>query len=326
MSITNIKKISLDLYKIYNNFLVDKKKLLNHPKMIEYLFYKPIHKVENLKSGEKILDNDFYPTRLNVTHKMDIEMQFENLCLSLYNYLDKYKEYEKLVTKHINQTKSKINFNAYLPIVLNYSSNIEKISDALFDMGTTNVFDWTFECDDEHTNACKKQPYIFNLKFKVDVYGCFFTGKKYSSTRKMFQIAIDYDSSSKKITINNYLKQYYLKKMNIHFLRLNKNSYYKSEIRNFIKKIKENNIYIIQNGLPVLRYELNIENKLVDFYNDYEYNHHLYLNVHDKHKNDGLSVSEDDNQIFSEEPTDESGTVSKDFFKNMSDGKYFFTK
>lgn len=69
--------------------------------------------------------------------------------------------------------------------------------------------------------------------------------------------------------------------MNIHLLRLNRKtmSNYKTEIKNFINKIKNTTEYVIQNGIKPIAKLFGLDDEidvLKDFCEDYEYNQKRY--------------------------------------------------
>lgn len=329
---TDIKKLIILLHRLYDTYLADKRILLNNQKILEYLFYKPVIRRNNLVCAVKMLDTDFNPVRLKKIHKTQIESFFLSILDSQEKYQSIYLKYKEITNNYVIKTGSKINFDKQLPIIFNYSPVIEKIADTLDDLGLTFVFDWSFKYQEEYLNAREIKPYNFDTDFKVDFYGCLFRKRHDpdSLTCKMYQYAIIYDSKSKKFTVNDFLIQYYLQQMDIHLLRLNRKSKPKIELQNFFKLIGKTGKYVRMHGLKLKpEWKFNVEAKLNNFYDSYDSNHTLFMKHYDKRKNDDLSISEDIRDpcnYLDYEPCVGSYLINQDLIKSLTENKYFFTK
>jgi hypothetical protein len=84
----------------------------------------------------------------------------------------------------------------------------------------------------------------------------------------MSQFAILYND-------DNQIKEYYLGCMNINLLRLNSNSNFSLEIKDFIKKIIRKDNYIIKNSIN--KFDNIKRDHLIKFHQDYNYNHNALL-------------------------------------------------
>jgi len=206
------------------------------------------------------------------------------------------------------------------------SPNIEKISKKLDEINIRHVINWTFKHDEEYVSANKIKPYSFDVDLRINFLGLIFVGKK-KLIKKMVLFAIEYDESGKEFRISDYLKQYYLRQMNVHLLRLNNKMNLRKEINRFIKEILDSSTYVVMNGL-IKTIKNDVSNKLNIFYENYEYNHNLYYKYYDKKKMEGVEDLKEDNRIekYGEKPCDEASVVPAGFLESLMDGKYIFSK
>ena len=310
----NTLKISAELFQIYEKYLDCKKKLLNNPKMLEYLFYRPIHKIDNLADIDKKTSDDYFnPTIVSEDQKKIIQELLFHMRCKMLEYISNYEIYKTEISKKSLKDA---------PITVNFTSSIDKIGCILHDLEIDFVYNWTFKQREEYLNPYDVKPYNFETDTPVDYYGCYFSQNK--KTYNMYQFAIIYDSKSKRLTINDYLEQYYLKKMNVHLLRLVNGSDFNAEIKYFFKKILNGKHYVIRNALGI-DFKKDISNKLEKFYQDYDYNKVIYLKYYRKHEED-ICDSDENPVKVSKKPADESYSVTDNDIKKLIGKKYFFTK
>jgi hypothetical protein len=173
------------------------------------------------------------------------------------------------------------------------------------------TYNWSFVQDGERLSVKDERPFLYNQTFVYDFYGIMIRSyKKGGSKHKFIQFVILYDDDShfnqlnKNIHTEDILKQYYLFQMNIHLLRLNKQSNIKEEIITFFRKIIKVNDYIAMNTiipegplfLPVKKY-LEDDTDLNIFKEDYKYNHILSI-INSKRFEEDDANSEDEELIY----------------------------
>lgn len=324
---TIIKKLIIIMSKIYDAYEDDKKVILNHPKMLEYLFGGPIIKRDNLIDAIKVTPDICVPIILSKNQAQEIELWFISALNSMEQYGKLFVNYYKIIKKYTAEKGSKINFNKQIPSTgLIISSNINKIMDILYKLNICYVIDWSFKNEDEYVNAALAKPYYFGMRIKIDFLGCIFIKTQEYLTNKMVLFAIIYDYNSKQFDKDDHLKQYYLRQMNIHLLRLNSKLDLVSEIKKFIRKIKKSKTYVLSNGLatPI---GLDVGDELKLFYQNYDYNHTIYMKYYDKKKYDNIDIPDEpiDMDMYSDKPCDESVEINQDLFKKIIGSKYIFT-
>jgi hypothetical protein len=303
-----IKKSFKELCEYYDSYQDYRYKILNHPKILEYLFRNPLIKRDNLVEVIEVTNDEFNPVKISDTQLVEIDTLFSPAYIKIMKYQNKYNQY-------LLETNRNINLIKQLPMIPLTSPNIMIISKILFKMKIDHVINWSFKIEDEHVSALKVKPYIFDQEFNLDFFGIIFIETENDMIHKMILFAIEYDQSSKKIRIEDHLKQYYLRQMNVHLLRLNNKLNLVSEIKKFISRIKKTKSYVIKNGLK-LPLNLNVSDELSQFYENYEYNHKLFLKYYDKNKNDDLEL-ESDTEDDEGKPGDEASVVSKEFVKSL---------
>jgi hypothetical protein len=289
-----------------------KKKLLNHPKIMEYLFNKPIIKTTNLKMALDFVKG-YYIKDVRVDKIMisEIECLFLEICHYMNQYYYIYRKYREHISKYIRHNNSKIYLDRQLPLVPNiYPKQIVK---TLQRLKINYITQWTFKNEEEHTNAREIEPYYFEINLEVDFYCCLFFKKR------MILFAINCLPAN---TTISYLKWYYLCQMNIHLLVVLPNEYNSSPntIREFIEKISESDLPIIMGTNPITNVSCDI--RLNIFYDNYMRNHIIYVKHYDNH-----SENEKTSKIYNyiENPDDISYVVPSELNNFISDSTIFFT-
>ncbi len=264
------KEILLTLNELqteYDKMFETKRELLNQTKMIQYLFYKPIHKYDDLSKAFESCTN-YYAQKVKMS-EADAS-RIETLFYYLHVSTEKYKIYYEKYTK--------------LPRI---STNLEKIGKGLEHLEVTDyITHWSFCMEEDHVNGKQRIPYNFDMNFVVDIYGLILINKC-----TMVNFAIIYDSANKKITIKDYLIQYYLCQMNVPLLRINTGCKVISTLKKFINEIKKSDKYVSMNVLNIKNlkgHETSIKKMLNIFYKNYQYNHKLFLKYY---------VPDEDNEI-----------------------------
>lgn len=318
---TIIKKLIMTMSKIYDAYEDDRKIILNHPKILEYLFAKPITKRDNLIDAIKTTDNIFSSIILSKNHANEIQLLFISALKSIEQYRKLYIEYHKLT-----KTGSEIIFNKYIPFRIHSSTIFYRIMDILDELNICYIINWSFKRIDKYVNAALIKPYCFNLDIKIDFLGCVFVKTKDFLTQKMILFAIIYDNA-KRFNKFDYLKEYYLRRMNIHLLRINSEMDLMLEIKKIIHKIKKNETYVLLNGLTI-PHEIDVSSELKLFYQNYDYGHDIYMKYYDKKKYENIDVPDEpiDMNIYSDTPCDNSVKINQDLYKKLVGSKYFFTQ
>jgi hypothetical protein len=293
--ISKISRIGKELSKCYEDFLIEKHDYLNHKRIVEYLFNKPLKKVlsyYNLISVD--YESSIKLVRLELNGTTEFDDYFGSMNNFLYDFSEKYDLYEKYI-KIYEQQYNKI-FNKllkfdYLPVLskLNvHEKNIMQILDGINNMMEDKfhyIYKWNFIVEGEYTNLMKLSTVNYQQSFVYDFYGITMWHDQLVHFVILFDADSHFDSSDEKfdkIHHDDILRQYMLCQMNIHLLRLNKKSNLKREIISFIKKISTSTMYIIQGKIkPIARLFQSKEviDELALFKEDYEYNHVIYSKI-----------------------------------------------
>ena len=283
----NILKRCTSLNKLQETYISEREKLLNHKKMIEYLFNKPLIKIICAKDLLIDYKSSIKIVRLELKDKASITGSLFIMAEILKRYSGVYCSYEKL----INQNKNNNGIFQFksLPVVSKLSLNelkimqiLDKLMENSIKIKLFYVYEWTFLQEGNHLSVMKRATINYEQAFIYDFY-CVIINHG-----QLVQFVIEYDNDThfdsysknfKKIHTRDIIKQIMLFQMNINLLRLNKNSDMKKEITAFIKKIKNTTKYIIWNKIiPVVKY-LDQKHDSVIFCKDYEYNHIIFLKI-----------------------------------------------
>lgn len=293
-----LSKSNLILYlnKHYQCYLEEKKLLLNHPKIIEYLFNKP--SINILSISDLVCNYDSYIriVRLEYADTKIINSNFIILLETLRLYSIKYGIYKKNKSKHL-----KLN---YLPNIFNnsYQQTIMKNLDKLeYQNIISYVYKWSFKQKGEHTSLIKSATINIHHSHIYDFYGIIINYSQMNQFVILYDDDTHFDNkldSFTKIHVNDIYVQFVLFQMNIHLLRLTKNSNIKKEIFNFVKIIKNTTNYITINPIKpehkIFKKSIEIF-ELQEFSHDYNYNHIIFNK--NPIKEDEIFDSEDDKFI-----------------------------
>lgn len=307
-----IFKIVQILNKSYLQILEQKKKFLNHPIMLGYFFYRPIIRTSNLQRAINLL-KDVPPKRVVLgPDRPIIETLFLELYQALGEYQIDYRRYLTIVSKYHQLTGTKPNLDKKLNFVPKITKGTDIVGKMLEKISADYVPNWSFKLLDEKLIVHEKRPYSFQTDLKVDFLG-YVIGPK--DRLVMYAIIFDED----KLTIGDYLKQYFLQKMNIHLLRLNKKLKIGSEIKLFLNEIKNSQKYIIKNGLDIENFKYSTKILLLQFYSDYQYNHINCLRYCE-------CEPDEIKENYCKNPMDTAYIISDDVAKIFTTEKYIFTK
>lgn len=318
-------KIILRLNEYSQTYINEKTNLLNHPKMVEYLFNKPIKKISHLKDLLIDYNDQIKLVRLEEKEKSKITAYFF-VMLEINRYS---LQHQKLMDKYPKKIK-------HLLQVAKPKGNKIKIMDVLNKYEGHNkicyLYDWTFLQQGEHLIITKPPTINYENPFIYDFYGVII------HHGQLVHFAIEYDNHHHfdknyeffdELHINDIMKQYILFQMNINLLRLNKHSDIKTEIRNFFIEIKNTSNYVIKNRISPIKKLFNIEDdNLVQFCDDYALNHIIYIK--NPVEQDALYNSDDDeffenkDVICPDDPADMGYSVSNDVLKKILKEKQDF--
>jgi hypothetical protein len=344
--ISKIARIGKELSRIYEDFLIVKYNYLNHKRIVEYLFNKPLEKVSSYYNLMAInYDSSVKLVRLEKKGSTEFDYYFSLLNKNFNNFSDKYDLYEKYI-KIYEQQHDK-NFNNllkfdYLPVLSKstiHERKIIQILNGIYDAIDDKyhcLYKWNFMVEGEYTNLMKLPTVNYQQSFVYDFYGITLWHNQLVQFVILFDDDSHFDSTVEtfeKIHHDDILKQYMLYQMNIHLLRLNKRSDLKKEIYSFIKRIRISTKYIIEGKIkPISRFfqSNKIINELVLFKEDYQYNHLIYLKTPVKKCPD--YVLDDDKYFeqqsikdnYSEVAADSGAMVSTDVLKNIIEDKKDF--
>lgn len=312
-----ISKIIQILNKSFKQIYELKRYFLNHPKILEYLFSHTIVKVSTLNRALETVSDDTIP-KVNV--EMDnstIYNMFLDLYTNLNRYLIDYEQYRILVVKYYQLTNRKLDLAKRLDFLPKITTRTKAVQNYLEKISADYLPNWSFKLLDKQLSTHEKIPYSFQTDLYVDFLGYII----YKDKLIFYAIIVDLE----KLTIGDYLKQYFLQQMNIHLLRINFSSKIELEIKSFLTRICKSRKYIINNGLNSANFKYSTIELLKQFYDDYQYNHINFLKYRE-HNNDNNNDDDDEIINYSEEPGDIAVNVPSNIIHYLSDKKFIFTK
>ncbi|MEM3062950.1 MAG: hypothetical protein QW303_05340 [Nitrososphaerota archaeon] len=297
---SRFEKIPLLLYKICEVYEGEKKTLLNHPKMIQYLFNKPM---KNVITAKDLATQTNYPVRkifVGEEEKMEIFCIFNVLNEELYRY-------NLLYNKYVNKTnqKSKIRVLTFLPILSQVSSSDRRIIRTLEDLSKSYCLCYTYQ-------------WSFGEQKLVHDFYVILVHKN-----RLIQFVIEHRIEN---DVEDIVRQYILFQMNVHLLRLVDKKQIKKRIVKFVDKLTKTNHYLVVHGREMD--QKNIANILrneyfITFRRNYQHNHIIYLKM--KCTDNEFSDESSDTSV-AKEPVDDFSVVSEETFKKLVGKRFFFTK
>lgn len=269
-------------------YLGEKKTLLNHHKMIEYLFNKPL---EHLVQPNNIkYDSSVKIVRLPKNAIIEITSHF-------FILLETQRRFDLIVQLYEKQLDPKMIPKQMISDdhALDEKKFIMKILDKYeFKFKLSYVYNWNFKQNGEHLSLAKLPTVNMEQQFVYHFYGILI------NHGQMVQFVIEYDP----IKMNRHeqqvavIKQQILFQKNIHLLRLNQKMNLQKEIVYFLRKIKYAISYTIHNPIKTNVINKRIIQEMELFTSNYQYNHLIYLKL--PPEKDTLYDSDDD-QFFSEQ-------------------------
>lgn len=265
MTLNQISRQGKILLKLYNEYLLIKKKYLNYPKITEYLFNKPV--VRKIKWQ---YDGEIKPVFMDPVSIPFLDIAVNNLLDTLLSFSTEYAKYLDMVNKYTNIVGKKLSMPnvKYLPIYADLGDaekRIIKILESLKQKYQMDyVYKWDFVVNGIRSNNRQKYPINYSNDFVYDFFGqIIYDGK-------LILFVIEYCDD---VTEQDIMKQHVLFQMNVHLLRLDKKSNILSEIKDFIKKIIATEKYVMCNGI---NHELDTD-ALNIFITEYKQNHIAFL-------------------------------------------------
>jgi hypothetical protein len=316
MDFAELSKILLEMYEINKEYCDQIQILMSNPKMIKYMYYKPIRKIYSLH--DLIMDYDCTVNLVLVDENEDTPIIdtvdtivdiLDSYRASYFNYKEIYDQISTFRNQHVQKQLS-INNWRLMPLNSTFSRNqhiVRRILDKLVKKYKFfYIKHWSF------TNDLNQPGGLI-----YDFYGIFI----HNGVLVQFVIECDNDDhfncrSSKftSIHINDIIKQYYLFQINVHLLRLNNKSDAKHIVPRFLKTIANTQQYVIWNkirAIPGLFTSRSKNDDLMRIYNNYVENHNNYLKMDkraDLEENVVYDPKKDIN--FTSEPADIGFTVS----------------
>lgn len=302
------------LFLSYGKIVENKKRILNHPKIFEYLFNKPIIKTSKFKEALDFA-NEYYIRKIILDNKDIIEI--EGLFLIVWNDMERYiyiyRKYSVYISKYTSYKNPKIYLDKQLPFIpKKYPKYIHEI---LEKYNISYINQWSFLHEDHRNDAREIEPYSFGINLDLDFYCCLIRNNR------MTQFAIDiYHHRS----MFNPIKWYYLCQMNIHFLVLLPDIIDRiSKIINvFINKIVDSDFPVLM-GINYFA-DINCDIRLKLFYDNYMHNHITCVKYYKQHNND---ETEDLKKLtnYVKNPDDTAYEIQFDFDKFISENTNIFT-
>lgn len=331
---SKVKKLGLTLSKRYESFVQQKIELMNHPKMIEYLYNKPIINVREIEDLVVDHDSTVRLVRLDMTQ---LNLEIRPCMFMLREIMRLYDETYHSYCKHTKKN----NIMRNLAIKSDLSSLERSVYKFLEKCEQRNLlsylYKWSFVIPHhELTSVLQKYPINYTHPQVYDFYGMIFSHKQLVQFVIMCDDDTHYDDTNSDfmdIHLNDIILQFILFQMNIHLLRLNKRSLVHSQIKKFLKKINNSTEYVcigaIQPQLDIIKqFEFHQDStgfeNLTNFLSEYRKNHIAY---NKQPKSNDLSDSDDEyyqektlNNI-SDDPSKKSYTVSQDIINKIIQDK-----
>lgn len=283
---------------------------MNIPKIREYLFNKPVRKFIDPQKGFTYACS-YYIRDIHVDD--DLRDQLMSIMFPLLNYRQMYETYYRSLLsdwKHYQKLSIAMpDIKKRIPYIPRIHTNITIIAKVLstYKRDLYYVPQWSFFWISDGLNF-DENAYQFSTKFNIDFYGLCINKKN-----SMVQFSIIYDSTSKQFTEQDLFIQYMLCQMNIHTIRLNKNSNFRRDISAFIKKISSTNEYQLVNGLNSSGIEISTQTGN-QFYDSYRKNYLHWLKNYDE-SDQTNDVNELDSGLIGEHADQEFTVSNKDMLK-----------
>jgi hypothetical protein len=289
-------KLFIHLTDIEDKINDEKELILNNKKMVEYLFNKPLMKIEKWTNRDDVIRNVFMSNSDSV-----------KLTLNLFTIMELYRQYQDTYDSYHNNKSINVKPKRNL-LWKKLSVNERYIFRLLYKLEDkykiSFMFKWSFQQEGDHTSTMKAATVNFDGDLEYDFYVIMIYDNR------LIQFVIEYDKSDDDRS-NDSFKEYCLFQMNIHLLRLNNKSNIKKEIVNFIRTIRSTKTYVTKNCIE--REMIDVSDEVLEqFESDYKYNHVIYL------KNPMSKIDLDIEEEFpDDDPDEETYQVSGDFFKQI---------
>jgi hypothetical protein len=265
-------KTELEMSKFYEKYLAEKHELVNHQKIIEYLFNKSTQKITKIKDLIVDYDSTIKTVRLEETDKNAIIVNFMTMNGLFDKYMDLYKKSVYAQKMNLFHLKQQTRERQIINKILYKCENHFKLS---------YVPNWSFEIKGEHTSLSKRPTVNLEQKYVYDFFGMTM------NHGQLVLFVIEFDDEFNNYTneqhVNDIFRQHTLFQLNINLLRLDKKSDFRKEIVGFLKRIRNTTEYVIQNPMKAIVKAFNtlpasvMKEKMDQFVTDYEYNHLIYL-------------------------------------------------
>ena len=258
----NSSRLVINLSNYYDHYIDQKKTLLNHPKIVEYLFNNS--SINICCPNDLVFDHDpdIRLVRLDDTDSEYIKLLFFNLIESLTSYSSEYDN---------KRIPSRVKIN-YLPNLFDLDSHhraVMKILDKLESQQISYVYQWSFTQEGKHLSTSRAATVNFTNETIFDFFGV----SIYHSKMDLFVIQLNSGNH-----VDNIFMEFMLAQMNVHFLRLKSKSNINNEIINFFKKIRKTTERInIHPSKPITKIMTKEMPNISQFSIDYNYNHKIYL-------------------------------------------------
>nr|WBF70492.1 hypothetical protein [Megavirus caiporensis] len=310
------------MYNAYIDFLNNKKNLMNHVSLIEYLFNKPLASIKTVLNLCQYFEKEsFIEDELRLVYLNDDNKNIFNIMFIMEMVSKRFRYY------HNAGIRLKKNYRSQYLLIHKKNNNEKIIKNILENISNkynlSYIYKWTFTTKGSHNRSNTLPTINFINNFVYDYFCVLYYGEK------MIVFVIDiYDKINDSNTHTNQIfKQYILHQMNIHLLRINTNHKIKNQILIFIKKIKKTTKYVCHGFIKPIPELINIDliKKLYqDFSNDYFNNHIIYnkLYLHknysdNNNNNDIILINSQKNNINLGYPRDKSIKINKNTLDNI---------
>ena len=285
---TKTKKIGLILNKRYDAFQQQKIELMNHAKIIEYLYNKPCLRVRDLRDLVTRKSDNIRIVRLDSNQ---MNLQIRPLMFMLRELMRLFGESYEQYKKYAKKTKMATIFFGHLPTESSLSTFERSVLGILDYYELHNilsyVYKWSFVIPHAELKTSYQLPPLNYTHPQVyDFYGMTYSHKQLIHFVIMCDNKTHHDTNHPnfpQVHLNDIIIQFILYQQNINLLRLNAKFPIKNQIKKFLKTIRNTTEYVCVGGIKP-HYELfnqmeTLPNDLINFMSEYEANHKIYIKI-----------------------------------------------
>jgi hypothetical protein len=319
----NVDDIAAELCGAENEYAIKMGELFDHPKMIEYMYNKPIREYTCLINTVIKYDTIIRRVSLSDMQLSKIDSIFGFIEESENTYINMYETYKQFRNADIRLFKEPYKMTKCDKTVLKIFRDLDD------------------ELELKNDNTSRPFQYISNISIGDYVYNFF---GLYADEHRMRLFVITFDDAThfnrksdefSIIHTNDIMMQFQLHCMDIHLLRLNKNSDIREETMTFLNSIIKTNTYIVMNCIKPIKklFDTSDNSQVINFCKTYSGHHMIYLRQKPTEYDPNdiqvelIKYVEPIHQLKEDnEPSDIGFDISEETYKAIRKRKIFYTK